>query len=503
MPGCIAGLFACVYRDGEVHTIEAWYNIAMKQYKHGMTGTHKARSGVFDEGAHDLLAQVNSSLAIDSFLARYDLLGSIAHAKMLGKTGIVSAKDSAKLVKGLNSILKDLDAGTLELPAEEDIHMAMEAALSDRIGAVAGKLHVARSRNDQVALDMQLFIIDASGKIVEEIGDLLETLARRAQKHIATVMPAYTHLQRAQPVLFSHHLMAYAFMFERDAARFESVRKNARKCPLGAGACTGTTFPIDREFVARELGFDSVTENSLDAVSSRDSHLEFLFAASVLQTHLSRLAEELILWSSHEFGFVRFSDKVTTGSSIMPQKRNLDGAELIRGKAGRAAGNLMSLLTAVKGLPMAYNKDLQEDKEPLLSGYRTAKDSAKLMTLMLEEMTIDDVAMRKATEAPGSFLLATELADYLASKGMAFREAHHLVGEAVKEATLLGVGLENFTPEDFARLSSLIEGDVYSWLNVDNAIERRSVPGGTSKSSVRAQIRTIRRRINALRKTRN
>ncbi|OFW34549.1 MAG: argininosuccinate lyase [Candidatus Aquicultor primus] len=447
----------------------------------------KLWSGRFSKSTDSFVDEFNASLPVDKHLYNHDIRGSIAHARMLAKQGIIAEKEAAQIVDGLEAILREIEDGVFVFDiADEDIHMSIEMALIEKIGSVGGKLHTGRSRNDQVALDTRMFLKDAIVEVNAEIAALQNELMEVAKREMDAVMPGYTHLQRAQPVLFSHHMMAYFWMLRRDFTRFKACFKHTDVMPLGSAALAGTTYPIDMDFIANELGFKRVSNNSLDAVSDRDFIIEFHAASAMLMMHLSRFAEELIIWSSAEFSFIELDDAYTTGSSIMPQKKNADVAELIRGKTGRAYGNLLQLLTTMKGLPLAYNKDMQEDKEGMLDSIATVKNSLIGMKGMISTMSIHSEVMRQAAE--GGFTNATELADYMAAKGVPFRDAHHITGVMVKKAIEEGCWLVDFSIEEFQEQSPLIEDDVYDVLNIDNAVKRRNVRGGTAPERVCEQI---------------
>ncbi|MHB8841205.1 MAG: argininosuccinate lyase [Candidatus Aquicultor sp.] len=447
----------------------------------------KLWSGRFSKSTDSFVDEFNASLPVDKHLYKQDIEGSIAHAKMLAKTGIIADEEASQIVTGLESILKEIEAGSFTFDiADEDIHMSIERALTEKIGFVGGKLHTARSRNDQVALDTRMFLKDAILEVGQEVLALQEELVKTAKREMETVLPGYTHLQRAQPVLLSHHMMAYFWMLRRDFMRLKGCFKRADVMPLGAAALAGTTYPIDMEFVAEELGFSKISNNSLDAVSDRDFIIEFQAAASMIMMHLSRLAEELIIWSSAEFSFIELDDAYTTGSSIMPQKKNADVAELIRGKTGRVYGNLLQMLTTMKGLPLAYNKDMQEDKEGMLDSITTIKNSLFGMKGMISTMNIHSEIMRQSAE--GGFTNATELADYLVGKGVPFRDAHRISGNMVRKAIEEGCWLTDFSLEEFQAESPLIDDDVYDALDIQNAVKRRDVRGGTAPNRVQEQI---------------
>jgi len=431
------------------------------------------------------------SLHFDRRLGAVDIRASIAHARMLGSRGIIAKKDSNAIIRGLKSIKKEMDDGTFPFdPRLEDIHMNIEARLIDLIGPTGGKLHTGRSRNDQVAVDLRLWLRDEIRRAAEEIKGLINQTVEQARKHAATVMPGYTHLQHAQPVTFGHHLLAYVSMFERDIERFKGCAKRVNIMPLGAGALAGGTLPLDPESVAEELDFDDVFTNSMDAVSDRDFAAEFLFCAALCQIHLSRMAEELILWSSTEFDFVELPEEYTTGSSIMPQKRNPDSAELTRGKTGRMIGNLTAVLTLLKGLPLAYNRDLQEDKEPVFDASDTLRASLRVITGVMKGLKVNKASMRDALK--DGFIEATDLAEYLVRKGMPFREAHEVVGELVLAASSKGVALGELDFETYRSASKLFEKDVFDSLDIDKSISRRKTRGGPG--TVNKQLRKYVRR---------
>ena len=444
-------------------------------------------SGETDRIADDF----NSSIGFDSRMYRQDITGSIAHAKMLAKTGIITDADAAELTEGLETILADLESGRLQIdPSCEDIHMFVEQVLTERIGDTGKKLHTARSRNDQVALDIRMYLRDEEKELIALLKELAEVLADTAEKNCGAVMPGYTHLQRAQPILFSHHILAYAMMILRDISRISDAKERMNLSPIGSCAFAGTTYHTDRAFEAELLGFDGITQNSIDGVSDRDFCLELLGALSILMMHLSRLSEEIVLWTSWEFKFVELSDSYTTGSSIMPQKKNSDMAELIRGKTGRVYGDLMAMLTMLKGLPLAYNKDMQEDKESVFDAVDTVKMCLKVMTPMLSTMKILPENMRKA--ANEGFINATDLADYLVKKGMPFRSAYKISGSIVAECIRRGCVLDTFPLADYRAYSELIGDDIYSEINIDHCVETRISAGGTSSGSVRTQIAWVR-----------
>ena len=432
-----------------------------------------------------------ASINVDYRLYRHDIRGSIAHARMLAKQRIISAHDARKIVRGLQAIEREIESGRFAFsPADEDIHMNIERRLVEKIGAAGGKLHTARSRNDQVALDMRLYLREEVGSIVQSLRALQQELARAAKKHLDVVMPGYTHLQRAQPVLFSHHLFAYFDMFERDRERFLSGLERINVLPLGAGALAGTTFPIDRNYVAKLLDFPRVSKNSIDTVSDRDFILEFLSASAILFVHLSRLAEEMILWSSQEFGFVELPDRYCTGSSMMPQKKNPDVPELIRGKTGRVFGHLQSLLTTMKGLPLAYNRDLQEDKIPLFDTVDTVRASLEIIRELIAEMKISKEAMLAATR--DGFMNATDLADYLVRRGLPFRTAHEVAGKVVRYCVDRKRRIEELSLAEFNRFSDKIGKDIHNYLSAEAGIGRRRAPGGTARRNVLRRLKELR-----------
>ena len=433
------------------------------------------------DGQTDRLADdFNSSIGFDCRMYRQDITGSMAHAAMLGATGILPKADADTLIDGLQSILDDLDSGKLQFdPACEDIHMFVEQVLTERLGDVGKKLHTARSRNDQVALDLRMYLREQCDAISAQVKTLIEALVDRAAEYKSAIMPGYTHLQRAQPITFGHHLMAYAMMLLRDRSRLSDCRKRMNRSPIGCCALAGTTYPTDRAMEAAQLGFDGICMNSLDGVSDRDFCAEFLSALSILMMHLSRLSEELILWTSWEFGFVELSDAYTTGSSIMPQKKNSDMAELIRGKTGRVYGDLVGLLTMLKGLPMAYNKDMQEDKEGVFDACDTVSMCLPVMTGMIETMTAKSEAMKKAAQR--GFINATDLADYLVRKGLPFRSAYKISGAIVGDCVKSGAVLEELPLETYQQYSDLFDSDVYEAIDLTACVEKRTSAGGPAK----------------------
>lgn len=447
----------------------------------------KLWGGRFTAKAAEWVDEFGASIHFDQKMAAEDIEGSIAHAKMLGKQGIISPEESEKIVSGLKIINEELIAGKIEFDVKnEDTHMNIESLLTEKIGPVAGKLHTARSRNDQVATDFHLWVKHRLPHVLESLTELQEELLTLATTHAGTIMSGYTHLQHAQPITYGHYLLAYFEMFQRDYERFEFNQKHTDILPLGAAALAGTTFPIDREFVASELGFDSIYHNSLDAVSDRDFALEFLSNAAILMMHLSRMAEELILWSTYEFNYIELSDDFSTGSSIMPQKKNADFAELVRGKTGRSYGALMGLLTTMKSLPLAYNKDMQEDKEQVFDIMDTVLASVKVFTGMLSGLTVHKERMLATTQ--DDFSNATELADYLATKGVPFREAHAIVGQLVLTGIQSKTPLQKMSLSDLQAVAPQIEEDIYDKLQSETAVNRRTSLGGTAVENVKKEI---------------
>lgn len=447
----------------------------------------KLWGGRFQGKSEEWIDEFGASISFDQKLAKQDILGSLAHVKMLGHTGILTVEETAAITEGLKTLQKKLQEGTLQFSIEnEDIHLNIETLLHQEIGAVAGKLHTARSRNDQVATDMHLFLKDVVQEILEKLHHLRQTFVEKAEEHVETIAPGYTHLQHAQPISFGHHLLAYYQMFTRDYARLTESLKRIGLSPLGSAALAGTTFPIDREFAAKELDFSGVYANSLDAVSDRDFILEFLSNCSLLMMHLSRFCEELVLWCSYEFQFIELTDTFSTGSSIMPQKKNPDMAELIRGKTGRVYGNLFGLLTLMKGLPLAYNKDFQEDKEGMFDTSETVLACLTIMDGMVATMKVNKSRMYAATQK--DFSNATELADYLAAKGLPFRQAHEIVGKLVLRCTQKGGYLQDIPFEEYQAISPLIEEDIYVTLQPETAVKRRHSLGGTGFDQVRLQL---------------
>jgi len=451
--------------------------------------------GRFASGPAAIMEAINASIGFDRKLYAQDIRGSIAHSEMLAKTGIISTADQQKIADGLNTILKEIEAGKFEFSTRlEDIHMNVEARLAELIGPAAGRLHTARSRNDQVAVDFRLWVKDEFHRVAEALKGLMAAFVDRAEQHAATIMPGFTHLQTAQPVTFGHHCLAYVEMFARDLSRVRNAIDRMDESPLGAAALAGTGFPIDRHMTAKALGFREPTRNSLDSVSDRDYALEFLSVASIAATHLSRLAEEIVIWSTPQFGFVRLSDSYSTGSSIMPQKKNPDAAELVRAKTGRVNGHLVGLLTVMKGLPLTYSKDMQEDKEAVFDAAETLDLMLAAMTGMVRDLTVNEVAMKKA--AGSGYATATDLADWLVrSLGLPFREAHHVTGRAVALAEQKKVGLEKLSLEELQTIHSGITGDIFSVLSVQNSVKSRESFGGTAPAQVRRQVRYWKKRL--------
>ncbi|WP_309086245.1 argininosuccinate lyase [Chelativorans sp.] len=451
--------------------------------------------GRFASGPAAIMEAINASIGFDRKLYAQDIRGSLAHAAMLAKTGIISAEDEQKIADGLKTILAEIEAGRFEFSTRlEDIHMNVEARLAELIGPAAGRLHTARSRNDQVAVDFRLWVKEELLRIDGALGRLIQAFLDRAEEHAATVMPGFTHLQAAQPVTFGHHLMAYVEMFGRDRTRVRHAIERLDECPLGAAALAGTSFPIDRHMTAEALGFREPTRNSIDSVSDRDFALEFLSIAAICGTHLSRLAEEIVIWSTPQFGFIRLSDAFSTGSSIMPQKKNPDAAELVRAKTGRVNGHLIGLLTVMKGLPLAYSKDMQEDKEAVFDAAETLDLMLAAMTGMIGDMEVNTAAMKRA--AGSGFSTATDLADWLVREaGLPFREAHHVTGRAVALAEVRKCGLEKLPLPALQAIHPAITDGVYSVLSVANSVKSRTSYGGTAPAEVRRQIRYWRKRL--------
>ena len=447
----------------------------------------KLWGGRFTKATDKLVEEYTASIQFDQQLWKEDITGSLAHVAMLGKCGIIGEDEAATIAEGLKKVAKLIEEGKAEFTiSNEDVHMNVEKMLLDEVGPVGGKLHTGRSRNDQVATDMHLYLRARVVELVALIAQVQDALLEQAKANVDTILPGYTHLQRAQPILFAHHLMAYYSMFQRDAERMMDSFKRINVLPLGAGALAGTTFPIDREYVAKLLKFDAIYTNSLDAVSDRDFIIEFLGNASLLMAHLSRLCEEMILWMSNEFNFVELDDAFCTGSSIMPQKKNPDVAELVRGKTGRVYGNLVGMLTVLKGLPLAYNKDMQEDKEGMFDTVTTLHGALSLFAPMIRTMKVKKENMRQAVAE--DFSNATDLADYLVGKGMPFRQAHEVVGKSVLYCIDQGKYLLDMTLDEYKQFSELFEDDIYAALDPQQVVNARSVLGGTAKNQVEIQL---------------
>ncbi|MCR4908962.1 MAG: argininosuccinate lyase [Lachnospiraceae bacterium] len=444
--------------------------------------------GRFENSTDEKAYRFNASIGFDRRLFKEDIEGSLAHAAMLCKTGILSEEEGEAIREGLEGILRDLENGSLDISEEyEDIHSFVEATLTGRVGDAGKKLHTGRSRNDQVALDMKLFVRNALDSFDRDLKELQEVLLFLMEEHLETVMPGFTHLQKAQPVTLSHHLGAYFEMLIRDRSRLLSTRERLSECPLGSGALAGTTYPLDREFVAQKLSFpDGPTRNSMDSVSDRDFVIEFIFDLSLVMLHLSRFSEEIIIWNSDEYRFVELSDLYSTGSSIMPQKKNPDIAELVRGKTGRVYGDLMAMLTTMKAIPLAYDKDMQEDKESLFDAFDTARDCVTLFAAMLNTARFNKERMRQS--AGRGFTNATDAADYLVKKGVPFRDAHSVTGRAVLRCIELGIGLEELPLEEYRLLSPVFDEDIYKAIALETCVSGRSTPGAPSEGSMRKNI---------------
>jgi argininosuccinate lyase len=452
----------------------------------------KPWAGRFKAKTSKITEHFTESISFDHRLWKYDIEGSIAHAKMLGKQGIITKKDSEKIIKGLSIIAGEIETGRFIFREDlEDIHMNIESALMKKIGEAGGKLHTARSRNDQVALDVRLYVREETEEIISLLKIFQKTLLDIAAKHLTTLMPGYTHLQRAQPVLLSHHLIAYVEMLQRDAERFRDSLKRINRLPLGSCALAGTSLPIDRDYVAKILEFDSVMQNSIDAVSDRDFVIESLSNAAILIMHLSRFAEELILWSTEEFKFIELPDAFATGSSIMPQKKNPDVAELVRGKTGRVYGNLLTLLTIMKGLPLSYNRDLQEDKLPLFDTVDTVKSCLFVLNAMMPGITFNANRMRES--AGEAYSTATDVADFLVKKGAPFRKAHEITGKIVRYCIQKKKGLKDLTLKEMNFFSPLMTKDIYSYLTADDSVKNKKSSGSTSPDEVVKQIKRLRK----------
>ncbi len=452
----------------------------------------KLWGGRFSGSTDNLVEKFTASIPFDYRLYKQDIRGSIAHATMLAKCGIISKTDSKKIVAGLKAIEKEIDAGDFEFSIElEDIHMNIEKRLMDKVGPVGGKLHTSRSRNDQVALDIRLYLKDEIQHISNLLADTIRAFLALARENIDVLMPGYTHLQRAQPVRFAHHMLAYVEMFKRDEERLYDLLKRVDVMPLGSAALAGSAYPIDRKYCAQLLGFKAISKNSMDAVSDRDFAIEFCSVASMIMMHFSRFSEEIVLWSSQEFRFIKIADSFCTGSSIMPQKKNPDVAELVRGKTGRVYGNLVSLLTLMKSLPLAYNRDMQEDKEPLFDTVDTIKDVLSINIAMINNIKPEKENLEKALRL--GYTTATEMADYLAGKGMPFREAHEVAGKAVSYCEKKGIGLEELSLEKLRDLSALFNKDVYKVFGVKQAADRKTSFGGTAKREIKKRLVELER----------
>lgn len=467
--------------------------MAKRRHQAGaMTRVGKAWAGRFRERTHPLVESFTASLATDRRLYEHDIQGSIAHCKTLQKAGILSNQETRTIVRGLELVKHELDQGQFRFtPQDEDIHMAIERRLTELIGPLGGKLHTGRSRNDQVALDIRLYLRQQLDHLLQQCVEFQRTLVAKAKANLSVPMPGYTHLQRAQPVLFAHHLLAYVEMIERDKGRLRDARARLNVMPLGSGALAGTNYPVDRSYTATLLDFPAVTANSLDAVSDRDFAIEVASALSILMMHLSRLSEELVIWASQEFRFVDLPDAFCTGSSMMPQKKNPDVPELVRGKTGRVYGHLINLLVLLKALPLSYNRDLQEDKPALFDAVETAASCLHIMTELMSRLTVNRGAIEKAVCASG--LLATELADYLVERGVPFREAHEITGRIVLAALEQGRELTDFSLEELRRFSGRIDNDVFARLTVDAAIDRKRQVGGTARRQVSRRLKELER----------
>ena len=454
----------------------------------------KMWAGRFEKALDSKANDFNSSIRFDHKMYKQDILGSMVHAEMLSKQGIISFGDCEKIKSGLEEILFDIENGSLQFDMEcEDIHMFVEAELTKRIGDAGKRLHTARSRNDQVALDIRMYLRDKAEDIVSLLKDLIAVIVDKSEEHKATILPGYTHLQRAQPITFGHHLMAYSQMFLRDISRIKDTVARMNFSPIGSCALAGTTYDTDRYYEAKKLGFSGITENSIDGVSDRDFCVELMSDISLIMMHLSRFSEEIILWSSWEFKYVELDDAYTTGSSIMPQKKNSDMAELVRGKTGRVYGNLVALLTTLKGLPLAYNKDMQEDKEAVFDSIETVQMCLEVFIPMIDTMTVKKENMYRAAQE--GFINATDLADYLTKKGMPFRSAYKIVGQIVAECISKNTVLDLLPLEAYRAHSEVFEADLYNEISLETCVEKRISAGGTSVSSVEAQIKSVRKEL--------
>lgn len=456
----------------------------------------KLWGGRFEGKTHSLVEALGESVSFDARLAPWDITASIAHARMLGECGIIPKGDAAKIIRGLKEIAEDIRAGRMAWSAAlEDVHTNIEAALVEKIGDAGKRLHTGRSRNDQIATDVRLWLRDQTDAVIALLRDLRLALARFAEANLDVILPGFTHLQHAQPVLLAHHLLAYAAMFARDQERFTQMRRRVNVMPLGSAALAGTPYPVDRARVAKELGFDALSENSMDAVSDRDSLVEFCANCSLVMAHLSRLSEELVLWSSQEFGFIEIGDAFTTGSSIMPQKKNPDVAELVRGKTGRVYGDLVALLTLIKGLPLTYNRDLQEDKEPVFHASDTVQLCLAVYAAMIPSISVRREAVARALRL--GFMEATDLADYLVRKGMPFREAHGVVGRIVRRCIELDTSLPELPLEEYARHADAFGPDVYDAIKPGTMVRLRDTLGATSPRRVKAALRRVLKELSA------
>lgn len=463
--------------------------------KQGLTD-NKMWGGRFREKMSEIVDSFNASISFDRRLYSQDIAGSIAHCRMLAKQKIITEEEASQINGALSEIEKQMDRGEFAFDQDqEDIHTAVEKALIEKVGILGEKLHTGRSRNDQVSLDVRMYVREAINRVILLIKEMQKILIRLAEKNIDLIVPGYTHLQRAQPVLLSHHLLAYFEMMKRDRQRFQENLTRVNILPLGSAALAGSSFKLDRDTVAKELGFDAVSDNSMDAVSDRDFVLEFLSASSILMMHLSRLSEEIVIWSTREFGFIKLPDGLCTGSSIMPQKKNPDLPELIRGKTGRVYGHLMALLTTMKGLPLTYNKDMQEDKEALFDTVDTLERCLIVMTRLLKELSFNKKVMKKAVEE--GHLVATDMADYLVGKGMTFRKAHETVGKMVLYAMDQKKELNQLTQNEMKTFSKKIGNDVYAWLDPAQCVKRRNLHGGTAPEMVRKSLKRAKREIGS------
>lgn len=470
----------------------------MKKTQANQKNSNQMWGGRFTNKPSDLMQQINQSISFDKKLYAQDIAGSIAHTKMLAKVKIISDQEKKQIIDGLLQIKKEIDSNQFKFSIElEDIHLNIESRLKEIIGDTAGKLHTARSRNDQVALDFRLFIRDNIDEIAKLIHQLQTNLLEKSSQNISAIMPGFTHLQVAQPVLFSHHLLAYFEMFKRDFSRLQDLKIRIDECPLGACALAGTSYPIDREFVAKELGFSRPTANSMDSVSDRDFVIEFLFCLNLIANHLSRFSEEIIIWMSRGFQFIKLSDQFTSGSSIMPQKKNPDGAELIRGKTGRITGALVALLTTMKGLTLTYSKDMQEDKEPLFDALESSKICLQLMSMMVKDFTVNQEAM--LAMASKDYACATDLADWLVKNlKIPFRESHHITGKIVKMAEEKKLELSQLKLNDLQKIEKRITADVFNYLDVKSSVESRNSYGGTSPIQVKKQIDLAKKYLSSI-----